>query len=544
MQKVYKGIIVDAKNRRQFTGEVIVDSGKIIAINESDHDVENYILPGLIDAHVHIESSMTVPSSFAPMVVTRGTVAVVTDPHEIANVLGEEGIDYMINDAKKAPLKCYFGVPSCVPATPFEASGATLNAEAVDRLLARNDLHFLCEMMNFPGVIFEDKEVVAKIHSAQKYGKVIDGHIPGIFGDDLKKYVSAGITTDHECFTYEEAVEKIKLGMKVLIREGSAAKNFEALYGLVDEFPNDVMLCTDDSHPDTLLEEGHIDKLFRNGLKKGLDIYNLIQVSVLNPIVHYGLNVGKLEVGDQADFIVVDNLEAFNVQQTFIDGECVYDNGRTLFQSEEGDVVNKFNRSEIDLESIKLPQEEGKIRVIVAQEGELITGQELAEPKVENGCVVSNFENDILKMVVLNRYENTPAQIGFIKNIGLKKGAIASSIAHDSHNIIAVGTTDEDLVTVINKLIENKGGIVVGDSNEQLDLPLEIAGLMTRKSGVETAARYKQLEEKAHEYGTTLKAPFMTIAFMSLLVIPDLKLGDKGLFDVKKFDFVDLFVKE
>ena len=558
--QTYQGIIVDAISRRKFKGEIAVENGKIISIKEKEHENEQYILPGLVDAHVHIESSMTVPSVFARMVVARGTVAVVSDPHEIANVMGEEGIDYMLEDAGKVPLKIYFGVPSCVPATPFESSGAVLDAEAIDRLLARDDLYYLSEMMNFPGVVMEFPEVMEKLESAKKYGKVIDGHAPGLRGADLQKYVSAGISTDHESFTYEEAVEKIKLGMKILIREGSSARNFETLHKLIDVYPESVMLCTDDSHPDTLIYEGHIDKLLRRGQERGLDIYNLIRAAVINPVEHYGLDVGMLREGDPADFIIIDDLKSFNVMKTFIDGNCVYDNGKVLFSVEKAPVKNVFNRSKISIDDIKLTlldseikgeqmekqmeKQIKKIRVIVAQDGELVTGQELVLPKVENGNLVSDPGRDILKMVVLSRYSNDPVQIGFIKNIGLKKGAIASSIAHDSHNIIAVGATDEEIVGAVNRLVENRGGIVVGTAEKLLDLPLEVSGLMSNLDGKEVAARYEQLNEEARELGTSLMSPFMTLSFMSLLVIPELKLGDKGLFDVTKFEFVELFADE
>ena len=550
--KTYQGIILDAISRRQFKGEIAVEDGKIIRVEEKEHDNERYILPGLVDAHVHIESSMTVPSVFARMVVARGTVAVVSDPHEIANVMGEESIDYMLEDSRKAPLKIFFGVPSCVPATPFESAGAVLDADAVDRLLARKDLYYLSEMMNFPGVISGFPEVMAKLESAKKYGKVVDGHAPGLRGADLQKYVSAGISTDHECFTYEEAVEKIKLGMKILIREGSSARNFETLYRLIDEYPESVMLCTDDSHPDTLIYEGHIDKLIRRGQEKGLDIYNLIQAAVINPVEHYGLNVGMLREGDSADFIIVDDLKSFNVLSTFIDGDCVYNEGNVLFPMEKISAKNVFNRSKISIEDVKLavpPADKNreqirKIRVIVAQDGELITGQELVLPKVENGNLVSDPDRDILKLVVLSRYRNDPVQIGFIKNMGLKKGAIASSIAHDSHNIISVGVTDKDIIEAVNRLVENRGGIVVGTTEHLLDLPLEVSGLMSTRSGEEVASRYELLNAEARKLGTCLKSPFMTLAFMSLLVIPELKLGDKGLFDVTKFEFVEIFVNE
>jgi adenine deaminase len=392
---------------------------------------------------------------------------------------------------------------------------------------------------------------MAKLESAKKYGKVVDGHAPGLRGADLQKYIGTGISTDHECFTYEEAAEKIKLGMKVLIREGSSARNFETLYSLIDEYPESVMLCTDDSHPDTLIYEGHIDKLIRRGQEKELDIYNLLRVAVINPVEHYGLNVGLLREGDSADFIIVDNLKSFNVLSTFIEGNCVYDNGKVLFPIAKIPAKNVFNRNKISIEDIKLDvpsagekQEHMKIRVIVARDGELVTGQELVLPKVENGNLVSDPSRDILKMVVLSRYADDPVQIGFIKNIGLKKGAIASSIAHDSHNIIAVGATDKDIVGAVNRLVENKGGIVVGAAENLLDLPLEVSGLMSTQKGEDVAARYRMLNAEAKKLGTSLKSPFMTLAFMSLLVIPELKLGDRGLFDVTKFKFVELFAGE
>jgi adenine deaminase len=439
-----------------------------------------------------------------------------------------------------------------VPATPFESAGAVLDAISLDRLLARADLYYLSEVMNFPGVVSESPEIMAKMESAKKYGKVIDGHAPGLRGTDLQKYVGSGISTDHECLTYEEAVDKINLGMKVQIREGSSARNFETLYRLIYEYPESVMLCTDDSHPNTLIHEGHIDRLIRRGYEKGLDIYNLIQAAVINPVEHYGLNVGLLRKGDPADFIIVDDLKSFNVLSTFIDGNCVYDDGKVLFPMEKIFAKNVFNRNEISIQDIKISlppadntrEQMRNIRVIVAQDGELVTGQELALAKVENGNLVSDPGRDILKLVVLSRYRNGPVQIGFIKNIGLKKGAIASSIAHDSHNIIAVGATDKDIVEAVNKLVENKGGIVVGTAEDLLDLPLEVAGLMSIRSGEEVNSRYQLLNEETQKLGTSLKSPLMTLTFMSLLVIPELKLGDKGLFNVTKFEFVDLFAKE
>ena len=539
--KVYQGIIVDAFSKRLFKGEITLEDGKIARIEEKEHGNNTYILPGLIDSHVHIESSMLIPSVFSRMAVSRGTVAVVCDPHEIANVLGTEGINYMLEDARKTPLKFWFGVPSCVPATPFETSGAVLDAQTVDKLLDREDMHYLSEMMNFPGVVSEVPEIMAKLASAKKHGKTVDGHAPGLSGAALKKYVASGISTEHECSSYEEALEKLKLGMKILIREGSAARNFEALFRLIDEYPASVMLCTDDSHPDTLLYEGHIDKLLQRGLEKGLDIFNLIRAAAINPVEHYGLNVGLLREGDPADFIVVDDLKSFRVLETFIGGECVYRTGKVLFETKKSPAVNRFLREKIKAEDILLPVRPGKIRVIVARAGELLTEQELACPRIEGGYLVSDPSRDILKLVVMSRYGNEPPQIGFIKNFGLKKGALASSIAHDSHNIIAVGVADEDIVAAVNKLVENKGGIVAGTKAKLHFLPLEVAGLMSPRNGEEVAAQYLELNAEAQKLGTQLEAPFMTLSFMSLLVIPSLKLGDRGLFDVNKFEFVDLF---
>lgn len=552
--KSYSGILVDLFSRRLFRGEIRVENGKIVSVKAKPNSENRYILPGLIDSHVHIESSMTVPSVFAEMAVACGTVAVVCDPHEIANVMGEEGIDYMLKEAEKVPLKFYFGVPSCVPATPFESSGAVLDSRAVESLLARKELHYLSEMMNFPGVIKGVSEVLAKLDAARKFDKPVDGHAPGLQGVALEKYIGAGIFTDHEAYSYEEALEKIKLGMKIQIREGSAAQNFEALYPLIEEFPESIMLCTDDAHPDTLLYEGQIDKLLRLGRKKGLDLFKLLRAAVLNPIEHYGLEVGLLREGDPADFIMVEDLESFRVLSTFIEGKCVYESEKVLFNPGKSPVKNVFCREKIGVSELKLKlkigegldllEKPGKIRVILAHDGELVTGQEFLSPKVEKGELVSDPVRDLLKLVVLSRYDNSPAQVAFVKNFGLKKGAIASSIAHDSHNLIAVGVKDEDLVSVINKLVENKGGIVVGADNEFLDLPLEVAGLMSTRSGKEVVARYRQLLAEAKKLGTSLKSPFMTLSFMSLLVIPELKLGDKGLFDVGKFEFVKLWEAE
>ena len=538
-----KGKIVDIIHRNIFNGIVSIEDGYINNIEEIEEECTNFILPGLVDSHVHIESSMLTPTQFSKLVVPRGTVAVVTDPHEIANVLGVKGVDYMIEDAKKTPLKCFFGAPSCVPATSFETSGATILSPEIDTLLQRDDIWFLSEMMNFPGVIYEDKEVWNKIKSAHKHGKRIDGHAPGLVGDDLKKYTKAGISSDHECVSVEEAIQKINQGVIIQIREGSAAKNFNILASLFDTNPDDIMLCTDDSHPDEIIQKGHINKIIRLGIAKNIDIFKLLRAAILKPIEHYNLPVGLLRVGDSADFIVVNNLSDFNICETFIDGKQVYKSGKLLFETPFSPPINNFNIDIISEDDIKVDYKPGKdIRVIEAMDGDLLTSELIYTPSDSNGFIESNIDEDILKIVVLNRYKTAPAVVGFIKNIGLKEGAIACSVAHDSHNLIAVGVSDRDIVCALNEIIEHKGGISYA-LNQEIDcLPLEVAGLMTSKSGEEVAEKYLQMNNKARQLGSKLHAPFMTLSFMSLLVIPNIKIGDKGLFDVTTFSFTNLYV--
>ncbi len=541
---VISGKIVDVINKSIFNGHIKIIDGNIASIEKSDHEFQNYILPGLIDSHVHIESSMLTPRQFSKIVVPRGTVAVVTDPHEIANVLGVEGVDYMIGNAKSVPLKCFFGAPSCVPATSFETSGAVISSDDINELLQREDIYVLSEMMNFPGVIYNDKEVHKKISLAHKYGKKIDGHAPGLMGEDLEKYAKAGITTDHECVSVDEAINKIKEGIVVQIREGSAAKNFNTLSPLFDSNPDDVMLCTDDSHPDEIIQKGHIDKIIRLGISQGIDIFKLLRAATVKPVEHYNLPVGLLREGDSADFIMVDNLEDFNILETYINGERVYTDNKIYFNTDKSEIVNNFNISSITADQIKIPyKNDAKLRVIEAVDGDLITEEFIWKPINSNGFIESNIDEDILKIVVLNRYKATNPVVGFVKNIGLKQGAIACSVAHDSHNLIAVGTSDEEIVNALNEIITYKGGISCVQNNDIEILPLEIAGLMTDKDGVEVAKKYQFLNNKVKEKGSPLKAPFMTLSFMSLLVIPKLKIGDKGLFNVSTFSFTNLFVE-
>lgn len=536
-----EGQIVDILNRRIFSGEVIVENGKIISIVEKENSSKNYILPGFIDAHIHIESSMLVPSEFAKVAVLHGTVGTISDPHEIANVLGKEGVYYMIENGKKTPLKFHFGAPSCVPATSFETAGAVIDSEDIKELLASPDINYLAEMMNYPGVLFDDEEVMKKIAWAKHFNKPIDGHAPGLRGEPIKKYISAGISTDHECFTYDEAKEKLDLGMKVIVREGSAAKNFNALIDLLPEHYEQMMFCSDDKHPDDLLL-GHINQLCARAVAKGMDIFKVLQAACINPVEHYNMNIGLLNVNDNADFIVVEDLVNFKVLQTYIDGVLVANNGESFVKHVDFETPNNFNTSIKEVADFVINSNSKTIRVIEALEGQLITNEIHHTSKIENDNLVSDTDNDILKMAVVNRYQDAAPAIAFIKNFGLKKGAIASSVAHDCHNIVVVGTSDEEICKAVNLLIESKGGVCAVNGDETKVLPLPVAGIMSDKDCWETGKLYQEIDSMAKDLGSKLKAPFMTLSFMALLVIPDLKLSDKGLFSGNTFQFVDLEV--
>ena len=536
-----QGQIVDIKNRRIYSGEITVENGKITSISAKEHNVKTFILPGFIDAHIHIESSMLVPSEFAKLAVLHGTVATISDPHEIANVLGKEGVYYMIENSKKVPLKFHFGAPSCVPATAFETAGAVIDAEDIKELMAHPDIFYLSEMMNYPGVLFDDPEVLKKIEWAKHYGKPVDGHAPGLRGESIKKYIATGISTDHECFTFDEAEEKLSLGMKVLIREGSAAKNFEALIDLLPEHFENMMFCSDDKHPDDLIVN-HINALCARAVAKGMDVFKVLQVACINPVHHYKMNVGLLQPNDAADFIVVEDLVDFNVIQTYIDGELVSENGKSFVAHVPFETPNNFNTSKKKISDFEITATTSKIRVIEALEGQLITNEIHCQALFSEGKVLVDTANDVLKMAVINRYQDAKPAVAFIKNFGLKKGAIASSVAHDCHNIVVVGTSDEEICKAVNLIIENRGGICAVDGNNSKSLALPVAGIMSDTNGWDTGKRYQEIDTMAKELGSKLKAPFMTLSFMALLVIPDLKLSDKGLFSGKSFSFVDLEV--
>ena len=534
-----QGKLVDIHARDIFPAKITIKEGKITHIARNSHRGEYFILPGFIDAHIHIESTMLPPSEFARLAIRHGTLATVSDPHEIANVLGISGVEYMLGDAQKVPFKFYFGAPSCVPATSFENSGAVLGPKQVRELLENPKIKYLSEVMNFPGVIQAEPEIMEKIQIAKEQSKPIDGHAPEVFGEDLKKYCAAGITTDHECTTLTEAREKRDLGMKILVREGSLAKNFNTLFPVLQEYPEDCMFCTDDLCPEDLLL-GHINLLVRRAIEKGMDLFDVLRIGSKNPVEHYNLDVGLLRVGDPADFILVENLQNFRVMESYINGTCAFKE-EPLFPKVKARPINTFHAKPKTPKEFCVPVKEGLLRVIEASDGQLKTKELRLPPKIENQCVVSDIERDILKIALVNRYCDAPVSIGFIKNFELKHGAIASSIAHDTHNIIAVGASDEDLCSAINALIETKGGLAVVHGKKIDLLPLPIAGLMSTLDAATLARKKSDLNEAAKSLGTRLHTPFMTLSFMALLVIPELKISTKGLFDCKTFSPTSLF---
>ena len=543
------GQIVDVVNSRIFNGTIEIENGKILNIIEESQCQSQcqsqIILPGFVDSHVHIESSLLVPTEFARLAVTHGSVASVSDPHEIANVLGIDGVKYMIEVGKKSPFKFYFGAPSCVPATCFETSGATLDSNDIEELMSSDDIKYLAEMMNYPGVIFNDDEVMKKIESAHRHNKPIDGHAPLLSGDDLKKYCASGISTDHECSSVEEAMEKISLGMKIQVREGSAANNFDNLISIIKDYPDSVMFCTDDAHPHELIKS-HINGLIKRAIYLGYNPLDVIKAATLNPVRHYNLEVGLLQKNDPADFVVIDNFNDFNILKTYINGELVAENGKSLLPDVKVDAINNFVAEKVTADDFKVIDEGKDINIIGVINGELLTEKIIAKTqshKVQSSSfyLVSDIENDILKIAVINRYEKKKPAVAFIKGFGLKRGALASSVAHDSHNIIVIGCDDESMAKAANMIIENKGGFAVCSDEIKKCLPLPVAGIMTNDDAFKVADDYLEIRDLAKSLGSPLSDPFMTMEFMALLVIPKLKLSDKGLFDCEKFELIPLF---
>jgi adenine deaminase len=535
------GKLIDIHKRRIYPAVIAFENGKIISIEEQkEGKEETYILPGFIDAHVHIESSMLTPGSFAMASVPHGTIGAVSDPHEIANVIGLEGIKFMIDDGRRSPFRFYFGAPSCVPATEMESSGARIGSKEIETLMKNDDIRYLAEMMNFPGVINASEEVIEKIETAKKYNKPVDGHAPGLSGEALKKYIEAGISTDHECSSIDEAIEKISRGMKIIIREGSAGRNLNALKGLYAEYPGMLMIGSDDIHPEMLMKR-HLETLVAGLVDEGYDLFDVLRSVTLNPVLHYGLDAGLLRAGDTADFIIVDDPMKMNVLETWINGVKVYDRGKVLFDYSPAAPVNNFNCSLIVKKDIEIPNHGYEMRVIEAFDGELFTKEIVHKTGPEN-VISSDTKRDILKIIVKDRYQDSKPAVGFIKGFGLKAGAFASSVAHDSHNIIAIGTNDEDLLAAVNEVVKMRGGLAVSSSGRTNSLQLDIAGIMSTKSCQEVAAEYENLSAIVKDLGCTMSAPFMTLSFMALLVIPELKLSDRGLFDGIRFKHVPLFI--
>jgi len=537
------GNVVDPLRRSIRPATLTIRGGRIESIVDGAGPYATWLLPGFVDAHVHVESSLLPPTEFARMAVVHGTVATVSDPHEIANVLGIPGVDFMLDDARRVPFPFGFGAPSCVPATPFDHAGATLDAAAVSSLLDRPEIGYLSEMMNYPGVIAGDPQVLAKIAAAKARGKPVDGHAPRLRGAEAAAYAAAGITTDHECVTLQEALDKLGLGMKILIREGSAARNFDALASLIDTHADRVMLCSDDKHPDQLLV-GHIDGLARRALARGSDLFDVLQSACVNPVRHYRLPVGLLQVGDRADFIEVDDLERLPIRRVFLEGRLAAADGVTNWPRLESPTPNRFDARPKRADDFAIATTAAgpqlTVRVIEALDGQLVTGSLRLPVPVAGGRLLADPVHDILKIAVIDRYDDRPPAVAFIKNVGLRQGAIASSVSHDSHNIVAVGVDDDSLARAVNLVIDSRGGLAVTGPEGDAVLPLPIAGLMSDRPGPDVARAYADLDRRAKAAGATLTAPFMTLAFMALLVIPSLKIGPDGRFDVDAFHPVGL----
>ena len=550
--KTIEGNIVDIAGRCITPGRIVIEDGRIAAITADSSlsgEALPYILPGFIDSHIHIESTLMVPENYARLAVANGVTAAVCDPHEIANVLGMEGVDYMIENGKKVRFNFHYTAPSCVPSTPFETAGAALGPDEIAQLIEQEGIVGLAEMMNVPGVVYADKNVMAKINATHAAGKPVDGHAPKVSGNMLKKYVEAGISTDHECETCEEAIEKITLGVKILIREGSAARDFESLYPLIEEYPGMAMFCSDDMYPDDAETIGYINGMVRRAIEKGMPLWETLECACTTPVKHYGLKNGTLQQGDSADFIVVGDLKDFEIHATYIQGEEVYNAesgvSASLVQNTEpatNKTPNQFNAKKIDTTSLKVEWQDDMLKIMTAAEGSLITGKELIKPEADGeGNVETATEKGIAKLVVYDRYNGGKPQVAYIKGFNIRRGAIASTIAHDCHNIIAVGCSDEEIATAINRLVQERGGLAACDGSKVECLPLPVAGLMGLYSPEETAGMHSKIRTMAREMGCSISAPFMTLAFMALPVIPELKLTDKGLFDGNKFEFTSLW---
>ncbi|NPV64923.1 MAG: adenine deaminase [Methanobacteriaceae archaeon] len=533
-----KGNILNVFTGDIYPAEIIIEDGMIKIVRKIEGDFDGILLPGFIDSHTHIESSLMTPSSFAEATIPHGTTAVISDPHEIANVMGLEGIDFMIEDSKRVPLKFFFTAPSCVPPTEFETAGANIGVNEIRALLERDEIVALGEMMDFPGVISEDPQVIDKIKAAKKARKPIDGHAPLLSGDDLCKYVEKGISTDHESVYAEEAQEKIELGMKIMIREGSSAKNLQELAKVGGDF-----LVSDDVEPGDLIE-GHMDMILRKAVEYGIDEVEAVRMVTINPADHYSLDSGAIAPGRPADIVLVDNLKNFTVKKVFINGELVAKDGEKLFKVKGNGKTPPQGKIRIkDLKSsrleIRASGSKARVRVIKVFEEQIITSESTHELPIKDGIVQPLPEDDILKVSVIDRYGHGNIGNGFVEGFGIREGALASTVAHDSHNLIVVGTSTDYMMRAVEILRRSGGGLVAVAPNESVHLRLPVAGLMSHESVNILACKARQLNDFVADMGSSLSNPFMTMSFLSLLVIPQLRLSDRGLFNVEERRFVD-----
>ncbi|WP_417903360.1 adenine deaminase [Borreliella burgdorferi] len=537
---------IDIFNKEIYPASIAIANGHIASIEKINATLDEYVLPGFIDAHIHIESSFLIPSNFAHLVVAHGTVATISDPHEIANVNGIDGINFMINNSKKTEFKFFFGAPSCVPALSqeFETSGYVLNDKDIDELMKLDDIYYLAEVMDFKGVINKDIEIINKINSALKRNKVVDGHAPGLSPNLTLKHASSGISTDHECLTIEDARYKLSLGMKILIREGSAAKNFESLHPLISEcskkYCDSLMFCFDDAHPNDILN-GHINLIVARAIKHGHDFFDVLKIACINPVLHYKIPVGLLRIGDPADFIITKDIKTFKINKTYINGKLVFNDGISLIPLINEIPINNFNCSKKSISDFKFSTKNKMIPVIKCISNQIITHKTMIDSNLLAPDFQSNIAEDILKIAIINRYkDNSKISIGFIKNFGIRNGAIGSTVAHDSHNIILVGSNDEYLCKAANTIIQNKGGLCALNNEKTIIMELPISGLMSTLSAERVASQYIKLNDFCKNVlGSRLDDPLITLSFMSLTVVPHLKINDKGLFDVDSFCFVD-----
>jgi adenine deaminase len=510
------------------------------------------LAPGFIDGHVHLESAMVTVPEYARAVVPRGTTAVVADPHEIANVLGVEGIRYILDSSRSSPLSVFVMLPSCVPATSLETSGASLDAIALSKLIGEERVLGIAEVMNYPGVVFRDPSVMAKLGLAERtrfdgHRPRIDGHCPLLSGRDLAAYVAAGIGSDHECTSSEEAKEKLRLGMRIMIREGTAAKNLDDLLPLVNEVNSRRFLfVSDDRHPSDILREGHIDSMVRRAVRAGLDPVVAIQIATQNAAEYFGLlDLGAIAPGRRADIVVLDDLEGLSVQKVLKGGAVVAEGGRLTVPQREAPMPRSSSMKvgEIGPESFDIKAEGDLVRAIGVIPNQIITRSLFTRPKVEAGKVVADIDRDLLLMAVVERHTGTGnVGLGLVNGFDLVRGAIATSVAHDSHNIASVGTSSAEIYRAVSAVKEMGGGLVVVDDGEvTASLPLPIAGLLSDRSMEEVVGKIEVVVGAAKNLGSSLEDPFMTLSFLCLPVIPELKLTDRGLVDVNKFDFVSLF---